>query len=160
MRQVPKDDEWRLKGSTSLPSLVPAVASAGFHHSRSNGEVGEHQAAQLALLDAKKRLVRAQRLARKQSIHLALEETRNSKLQAAREFQAELAKLTGKATKSKLAGVSKASQSTMQQISDMCNEAMAERYAGQGGISPTCLWYRFFSTPLLVPCNYAPAFGR
>ena len=68
--------------------------------------------------------------------------------------------LTGKATKSKLAGVSKASQSTMQQISDMCNEAMAERYAGQGGISPTCLWYRFFSTPLLVPCTYAPAFGR
>ena len=90
------------------------------------------------------RLVRARRLERKHSVQLAVQEAKSLKLQAARSLQADLARRSGKATKAKLEHVSPATKPAMHHLSELLNEAMAERYAGQGGISPQCLWYRFF----------------
>ena len=71
-------------------------------------------------------------------------QSRSSKLQAARAERQAFEKLSGKDTRTRLANISAATLPTMQQLSEDVNLAMAMRYAGQGGVTATCLWYRFF----------------
>ena len=111
------DGTWPLSGSASLPSLFTRPGQARVQRTSSIDAEQNHEA-QLTLLDAKKRLVRAQRLARKQSVQLSLEGNRNSKLQAARAGRLAFEKLSGKDTRTRLAHISAATMPTMQQLSE------------------------------------------
>ena len=82
----------------------------------------QNREVQQALLDAKKRLVRAQRLARKQSVQLSVEANRNAKIQAARAGRLAYEKLSGKDTRNKLAHVSAATMPAMQWLSEEVRE--------------------------------------
>ena len=77
-------------------------------------------------------------------MQLSVEGNRNSKLQAARAERQHFEKISGKDTRARLAHMSAATMPTMQQLSEEVNVAMAMRYAGQGGITATCLWFKFF----------------
>ena len=116
-KQMAADGTWPLSGSASLPSLSTRPGQARVQRTSSIDAEQNHEA-QLTLLDAKKRLVRAQRLARKQSVQLSLEGNRNSKLQAARAGRLAFEKLSGKDTRTRLAHISAATMPTMQQLSE------------------------------------------
>ena len=115
------DGSLPLSGSVSLPSLstLPGQARA---QQKLSTDAEQNREVQQALLDAKKRLVRAQRLARKQSVQLSVEANRNSKIRAARAGRLAYEKLSGKDTRNKLAHVSAATMPAMQWLSEEVRE--------------------------------------
>ena len=115
------DGSLPLSGSVSLPSLstLPGQARA---QQKLSIDAEQNREVQQALLDGKKRLVRAQRLARKQSVQLSVEANRNAKIQAARAGRLAYEKLSGKDTRNKLAHVSAATMPAMQWLSEEVRE--------------------------------------
>ena len=95
-------------------------------------------------LQARRHMVRMQRLVQQQANFVSLEGVKARRRANASAMREEMDEASGKQLSRSMADVTPSSPRTVQKMSNRLNEAMAEYFQGQSGISgSTLLWYKF-----------------
>ena len=144
--------------STQLPTLRDEPPPDSVHHSSSvhSPVVEERQPSpkrsRLELIDvqseellARRHMLQIQRQLQRQANAVAKQAVRAKRQAVVSAMQTDFDEASGKQLARALADVRPATPRTVERLSKQLNEAMADAYAGQSGISgDTLLWYRLF----------------